>query len=158
VIGVLAQDYPVTAVCEILELARSSYYYQPTVSPDEAHLREEIKKTSAEWPRYGYRRITAQLRRGKWRVNRKRVQRLMREMSIRAQIKRKKRCTTNSEHGFPRYPNLVLNLTVDHRSRSGSVISPTSICTPALSTWRCSWTSSLAVSVGGIWGESWITL
>jgi len=81
---VLAQDYPVTVVCEILELARSSYYYQPIVSPDEAHLREEIKKTSAEWPRYGYRRITAQLRRGKWRVNRKRVQRLMREMSIQA--------------------------------------------------------------------------
>lgn len=110
----LAQDYPVTVVCEILELARSSYYYQPIVSPDEAHLREEIKKTSAEWPRYGYRRITAQLRRGKWRVNHKRVQRLMRDMSIQAQIKRKKRCTTNSEHGFPRYPNLVVDLTIDH--------------------------------------------
>jgi len=38
----------------------------------------------------------------------------MRDMSIRAQIKRKKRCTTNSEHGFPRYPNLVLDLAVDH--------------------------------------------
>ncbi len=110
----LAQNYPVTVACRVLGVARSSYYYQALGSPDEASLREEIKKTSAEWPRYGYRRITEQLRRGKWRVNRKRVQRLMREISIQARIQRKQRRTTNSEYGFPRYPNLVLDLTVDH--------------------------------------------
>ncbi len=93
----LAQNYPVTVACRVLGVARSSYYYQALGSPDEASLREEIKKTSAEWPRYGYRRITEQLRRGKWRVNRKRVQRLMREMSIQARIQRKQRRTTNSD-------------------------------------------------------------
>lgn len=113
-IDVLAQDYPVTVVCAVLEIARSSYYYQPLVPPDEVRLRAAIKQTAAEWPKYGYRRITAQLRRAKWRVNRKRVQRLMRDMAIQAQIKRSKRRTTNSEHGFPRYPNLVLDLTVEH--------------------------------------------
>jgi len=108
----LAQDYPVAMVCEVLAVARSSYYYRPAESPDEAELREAIKKTAAEWPTYGYRRITKQLQRGKWRVNHKRVQRLMRLMGIQARIKRKKRRTTNSEHGFPRYPNLVLDLEV----------------------------------------------
>jgi putative transposase len=114
VISVLAQDYPVAAVCDILGVARSSYYYRPVESPDEARLREAIKQTSAEWPKYGYRRITAQLRREKWRVNRKRVQRLMRKLAIQAQIKRNKQRTTNSEHGFPRYPNLVLDLEIEH--------------------------------------------
>ena len=112
--AVLAQNYPVTVVCAVLGIARSSYYYHPLVPPDEARLRAAIKQTAAEWPQYGYRRITAQLRRGKWHVNRKRVQRLMGDMSIQAQIKRRKRRTTNSAHGFPRYPNLVLDLTVEY--------------------------------------------
>jgi len=112
--AVLAQNYPVTVVCAVLGIARSSYYYQPLVPPDEARLRAAIKQTAAEWPKYGYRRITAQLRRGKWHVNRKRVQRLMGDMSIQAHIKRRRRRTTNSEHGFPRYPNLVLDLTVEY--------------------------------------------
>jgi voltage-gated potassium channel Kch len=49
------------------------------------------------WPTYSYRCITKQLQRGEWVVN-KRVQRLM---DIQAQIRPKKRCTTNSAHGFP---------------------------------------------------------
>jgi len=43
-------------------------------------------------------------------VNHKRVQRLMRVMDIQAKTKRRKRHTTNSEHDFPRYPNLVQDL------------------------------------------------
>jgi transposase InsO family protein len=99
-------------VCEVLGVPRSSYYYQPVESPDEAKLRGAIKKMAAEWPTYGYRRITKQLQRGEWVVNHKRVQRLMRLMDIQAQIKRKKHRTTNSEHDFPRYPNLVLDLEI----------------------------------------------
>jgi putative transposase len=112
VIDMLADEYPIKVACEVLDVARSSYYYQLVESPDEAKLREAIKKTAAEWPTYGYRRITGQLRRGEWVVNHKRVQRLMRLMDIQAQIKRKKRRTTNSQHDFPRYPNLVLDLEI----------------------------------------------
>jgi len=108
----LAQEHPVTVACKVLEVTRSSYYYRPTESADEAKLKGAIKETAAEWPTYGYRRITEQLRRGEWLVNHKRVQRLMRLIGIRAQIKRKKRRTTNSEHDFPRYPNLVLDLEI----------------------------------------------
>ena len=99
-------------VCEMLGVARSSYYYQPATPSDEVRLRKAIKKTAAEWPTYGYRRITQQLRRGGWVVNHKRVRRLMRLMGLQVQIRRKKRRTTNSEHGFPRYPNMVLDLEV----------------------------------------------
>jgi putative transposase len=112
VIDVLAEEYAIKVVCEVLGVTRSSYYYRPVESPDEAKLRGAIKKTAGEWPTYGYRRITEQLRRGEWVVNHKRVQRLMRLMGLQAQIKRKKRRTTNSEHDFPRYPNLVLDLEI----------------------------------------------
>jgi putative transposase len=112
VIEMLAEEYPVTVACEVLGVVRSSYYYQPVASPDDVKLKGAIKKTAAEWPTYGYRRITEQLRRGEWVINHKRVQRLMRLMDIQARIKRKKRRTTNSEHDFPRYPNLVLDLEI----------------------------------------------
>ena len=108
----LAQDYPVTVVCDVLECARSSYYHRSTERPEEAELKEAIKAVAAEWPTYGYRRITAQLRRQDRLVNHKRVQRLMRLMGIQAKTKRKKRRTTNSEHDFPRYPNLVQGLEI----------------------------------------------
>lgn len=108
----LTQDYPVIVVCEVLDCARSSYYHQVAERTDEAKLKADIKAVAAEWPTYGYRRITAQLQRQDWLVNRKRVQRLMRLMDIQAKIKRKKRRTTNSEHDFPRYPNLVQDLEI----------------------------------------------
>jgi putative transposase len=112
VIGMLSEEYPVKVVCEVLGMSRSSYYYQPLEIPDEAELKMAIKAEAAAWPTYGYRRITEQLRRGKWVVNHKRVQRLMLLMGIQARIRRKKRRTTNSEHDFPRYPNLVLGLEI----------------------------------------------
>lgn len=108
----LAKEYPATVVCAVLGVARSSYYYRPVEPPAEARLKEAIKKTAAEWPTYGYRRITEQLRRGKERVNHKRVQRLMRWMGLQARIRRQKRRTTDSDHVFPRYPNRVLDLEI----------------------------------------------
>ncbi len=107
----LSQDYPVTLACELLDCSRSSYYHQPE-QPDDTKLGVAIQVVVAEWPTYGYRRVTAQLRRQEWTVNHKRVQRLMRLMGIQVKTKRKKRRTTNSEHDFPRYPNLVQDLEI----------------------------------------------
>jgi putative transposase len=111
VIEMLSQDYPVTLACELLDCPRSSYYHQPE-QPDDTELKVAIRAVVAEWPTYGYRRVTAQLRRQEWTVNHKRVQRLMRLMDLQAKTRRKKRRTTNSEHDFPRYPNLVQDLEV----------------------------------------------
>jgi len=59
-------------------LARSTYYDEPEIQPiDEARLVEQIKEVCAEWPAYGYRRVTAELH-GEGRiVNHKKVMRLM---------------------------------------------------------------------------------
>ena len=103
--------YAVLVVCEVLDYARSTYYHTAKPTPDDA-LRAAIREVAGQWPRYGYRRVTAQLRRQGWPVNRKRIQRLMGLMDLPRKTKARKRHTTNSEHPFPRYPNLVEHLPV----------------------------------------------
>ena len=110
--GKLAETYPIQVICEALDLPRSTYYYH-TQAKDDQQVRAAIEEVALRWPTYGYRRMAQQLRREKgWIINDKRVRRLMKKMGLQAKIKRKKRRTTNSEHGFPRYPNLVLDLEV----------------------------------------------
>jgi len=102
----LSQPYPTVVICQALGWARSTYYHPATANDDTA-LRQAIEAVVAEWPTYGYRRVTHQLQRQEWAVNHKRVARLMNEMDL-AQPVRRRRCrTTNSEHPYPRYPNLV---------------------------------------------------
>jgi putative transposase len=61
-------------------LARSTYYDEPEGQPiEEARLVERIKEIWAEWPCYGYRRVSAQLQAEGMLVNHKKVMRLMRE-------------------------------------------------------------------------------
>lgn len=107
----LSGGYPKSVICSVLDCVRSSYYYQAK-EPEETELKAAIEAVAAEWPTYGYRRVTEQLRRQGWVVNHKRVGRLMREMGLQAKIKPKKRKTTSSQHSFPRYPNLVEELEI----------------------------------------------
>ena len=107
----LSADYPLTRLCDLLDCGRSSYYYQPE-PPDEGEERAAIEAIAARWPTYGYRRVTAQLHRQGIGANHKRVRRLMGEMGLRVFPKRRKSRTTDSEHPFLRYPNLVQGLEV----------------------------------------------
>jgi putative transposase len=105
----LVGEHPVSLVCAVLDCPRSSYYYQVR-APDDQALKEALTQLAATWPTYGYRRITVQLRREGWRVNSKRVRRIMGELGFQGKIYRKR--TTNSHHPFPRYPNLLEGLGV----------------------------------------------
>jgi len=107
------QGYAAIVVCDVLDYPRNTYYYTPPPPSDEA-VREAIHAVVGQWPRYGYRRVTAELRRRGLPVNRKRIQRLMRLMNLQRKTQAKKRRTTNSEHAFPRYPNLVQDLAITH--------------------------------------------
>lgn len=102
-----------TMVCDVLSLPRSSYYYQP-VERDDGGLRAAIDELAGRWPTYGYRRITAELKRAGWKVNHKRVARLMHQMELQVQPRRTKRWTTDSRHGWPRFPNLVMELEITY--------------------------------------------
>ena len=107
----LAAEYPVRLVCQNLAYPRSRYYYQAKERDEEA-LRKAITEVAGAWPTYGYRRISAQLRREGWVVNSKRVRRILGEMGLQGKTYRRKRRTTDSDHPFPRYPNLVQDLEV----------------------------------------------
>lgn len=107
----LGEEYPVRVACEVVDCARSSYYYQAKIQ-DETELKRAIEDVVAEWPRYGYRRVTRQLQRQGWPVNHKRIQRLMGEMKLLLKRKPRQKRTTNSNHSYGRYPNLLKNLTI----------------------------------------------
>lgn len=109
----LAKEYPIRVVCRLLGVPRSSIYYaaQP-VPDDEAMLKTVLLDTAGEWPTYGYRRLTALMRRLGWRVNSKRVRRWMDELGIHGMTPTRTKRTTNSKHAFPRYPNLVKDLEI----------------------------------------------
>lgn len=102
-------NYPVKTICEVLDLARSSFYHLAAAAED-GDLRAALLDLAGQYPTYGYRRLTALLKRAGWSVNRKRVQRLMTEMGLQRPVKRRKTRTTNSQHDFPRYPNLMADL------------------------------------------------
>ena len=109
------EGYPVGVACRAVGLSRSSFYYHPT-SKDEGELKVAIQEIAAAYPTYGTRRVTAMLRRPPYcfRVNRKRVRRLMRELGLLVKPKRKRVSTTDSRHHYGRYANLVEGLEVGH--------------------------------------------
>ena len=101
-----------------MNLARSSFYHKsrargPEQMKAQADLRDSIEAICLEFPRYGYRRVTHQLKHEGWQVNHKKVLRLMRESDLLCHIKRKWVKTTDSCHYFPRYPNLIKGMVVD---------------------------------------------
>ncbi len=109
----LGQDYPISLVCHVLALPRSTLYYQPVVR-DEAELRRAVEAAAQEFPTYGSRRLMQQVRRAPYRVvaGRTRVRRLMGELGLKRRPKPRFCRTTNSQHRFGRYPNLVAHLVV----------------------------------------------
>jgi transposase InsO family protein len=73
----------VTRMCALTGLSRAGFYRAaPAPRGEEVKLRDQVQRIALEWPTYGSRRITAELRRSGCGVNRKRVQRLMREDNL----------------------------------------------------------------------------
>lgn len=98
--------------CEILGVGRSSVYYVP-VEPDaeELELMRRIDEIHLEFPFYGSRSIARALRNKGWRVNRKRVQRLMRLMGLESVAPKPNTSKPNEQH--PVYPYLLRGVTID---------------------------------------------
>jgi putative transposase len=71
--------------CELLGLSRSTFYYEPAgATPEDLRLMRLIDELYTACPFYGSRKITEALTRRGEEINRKRVQRLMREMGLEA--------------------------------------------------------------------------
>jgi putative transposase len=101
-----------------MNLASSSYYYQPKADLDrqarsDAELREHIERIQGEFSGYGYRRLGKQLRREGIRINDKRIRRVQRKYQLfPIRWQSFKIATTDSNHGHKVYPNLLAGLTL----------------------------------------------
>jgi putative transposase len=94
-------------------VSRSGFYRFEDTGPDpdrDMDLRDAIQKVAVEWPSYGRPRMTQELRRRGWKVNPKRVYRLMREDNLLCVRKRKFVVTTDSSHTRTVYPNLARDM------------------------------------------------
>ncbi len=109
-------DHPSLSVqkqCEVLGLARSSYYYEPVVRTDPFDL-EVMNRIDAQYtktPFYGSRRMTEVLRQQGLNVNRKRIVRVMREMGLEAIYQKPNLSRAHPEH--VKYPYLLRGLTIE---------------------------------------------
>lgn len=104
-------DVSIKRQCELLEIARSSCYYNPQgESEQNLKLMRLIDEEFTEHPFYGTRRMTAFLRHKGENVNRKRVRRLMRKMDLEAVYTKPKLSKAHKEHRI--YPYLLKGLKI----------------------------------------------
>jgi putative transposase len=95
-----------------MKLARSTYYYRSRrQSVARREVEQRIARLCVELPRYGYRRITAELRDQGWNINHKAVARIMRERGLQVRPLRRFVRTTNSDHKSPIFPDLAREFT-----------------------------------------------
>ena len=104
---------PLSVQAELLSLSRASLYYQPIArSAEEVALKHRIDAIYTDYPFYGSRRITVQLRREGMIINRKAVQRHMQEMGLAGICPGPNLSQRNLTHRV--YPYLLRQLTVGY--------------------------------------------
>jgi putative transposase len=114
--AMLDRDHAVLSIrrqCSLLSLARSGVYRSKRAANDDADLvlMRRIDELFTKWPFYGSRRMTVTLRAEGWALNRKRVQRLMRQMGIVALGP--KPGTSKPAPGHKVFPYLLREMRVD---------------------------------------------
>jgi len=108
-INTLKAEHSMRLLCETLDVHCCNLYHEPRPDEDQP-VKDALRELAGAWPTYGYRRLTVMLRREGLRVNAKRVRRLMHELGICGEAPQRKPRTTNSDHPYPRFPNLVEGL------------------------------------------------
>ncbi len=97
----------------MIQLPRSTFYYQRAkrgAGVSDERLLELISDVRCEWPAYGYRRVTRELKKRGHPVNHKRVARVMSAAGLGIKPRRRFVRTTDSDHPFPVFPNLYRNV------------------------------------------------
>ncbi|EJL6535478.1 IS3 family transposase [Vibrio cholerae] len=111
---------PIKRQCELLNIARSTAYYQPIgLSAEEITLRPMIDEIHLQYPFMGSRRIRTELAKKGHSVNRKRVVRLMRDMGIGAIYPKPKTTLANKAHKV--YPYLLRDIEVTYPNQAWAI-------------------------------------
>jgi putative transposase len=102
----------VSRQCRLLRLNRSSYYYKKKpIKPEDLELMRLIDEQYLKTPSWGSRSMRNHLRRLGYKINRKRVQRLMRLMGLEAIYPKPKTSRPHPAHKV--YPYLLRNMVVE---------------------------------------------
>lgn len=102
--------------CELFDVNRSTLYYEEKLPGiDDVSLLNEIRDVWCRYPFYGYRRIAKELRSQGFKINRKRVQRLMAEGGIQAIHPGPNTSRRNKLHAI--HPYLLRNLAINHANQ-----------------------------------------
>jgi len=111
---VVDRQHPLLSIvrqCRLLDISRSGLYYQPKGIPEEdLTLMKLIDRQYLATPFYGARKIAAWLKSQGYRVNRKRIRRLMRIMGLKAVYRRPR--TSKPAPGHKIYPYLLGDLRI----------------------------------------------
>jgi len=105
----LQDEFPLRKLCETLDCALSTIYYEP-VERDEQELIAAIEAILMRFPRYGYRKVDKELARQSFLVGEHVVRRLLRQMGRTRSIGKVRVRTTDSNHAHLRYPNQIKGL------------------------------------------------
>jgi putative transposase len=105
-------EIPVSRQCELLGMSRSGYYYKPQgESPLNLHLMNLIDEQYTKTPYYGVEKMTAWIERQGYKVNPKRIRKLMRKMGLEAIYPKRNLSISSAEH--KKYPYLLRDLAIE---------------------------------------------
>lgn len=111
----LAGPMSLGEACQLARISRSGYIAwngrNPKGNDFEEDVRCALRKIAEEFPYYGYKRMTKALQREGYKVNHKRIYRLMADEKLLNKRKRFNPVTTQSNHCFPKYSNLAKGFT-----------------------------------------------
>jgi putative transposase len=102
-------EIPIVKACSGLGISRSGYYKMQNANANEPDfvVLIAIREIALEYPYYGYRRITVEMRRRSHIINHKKVLRIMKENNLLCIRKKFRVVTTDSNHSLPVFPNLI---------------------------------------------------
>jgi putative transposase len=111
---------PITRQCKILDLSRSSLYYQlEPISKDELNMMSLIDEIHLRYPFYGSRRIRDELLDNGFHVSRDRVRTLMKRMGVEALYRKPRLSTPHPGHKV--YPYLLRGMKIDRANQVWAV-------------------------------------
>lgn len=113
-------DISLSRQAELLDISRSSIYYQPTIDPEDILIMNTIDKIFTQYPFYGHRRIQPELKEEYGiDIGKKRIIHLMKEMGLNVIYPRKKIDLSCPDKQHKKFPYLLKNL---------SIIRPNQVC------------------------------
>lgn len=126
-------------MCQLGRVSRTGFYrflQERLPREEDMEVRSAVQQVALEHRRrYGYRRVTAELKRRGLLVNHKRVARIMREDNLLGMQPKKFMATTDSAHALEVYLNLARRMQLSGIDQLWVAESPTSGCNRSSSIW-----------------------